>query len=429
MPVPQERRWRLDITPLRQSRDFRLVFSSGVITYLGSMMTFVALPFQVATLTGSYVAVGLIGVVEVVPLIVFGLYGGALADAVDRKRMVLWTEVASLVLSLVLMANAMVGEPRLWVLYVTAFLFSIASSLQRPSLDALTPRVVTHDQLAAAGVLSSIRFNLGSIVGPGIAGLILAAGGAQAVYLIDALTYAASILLIARVATRSGGSKSARAVGVSDIAEGLRYAWSRKDLLGTYAVDLAAMILAFPYALFPFVAQQFDAEWSLGLLYSAPAVGGLAVTLTSGWVSRVHRHGRAIVVAATAWGMSIALIGLAPGIWIVLLLLCMAGAADMISGQFRQLMWNQTIPDDVRGRLAGVEMLSYSVGPLLGQVGSSGVAALTSLRMAFASGGVACVIAVGICAALLPSMWRYDDRTNHFAQREREHRARENPHL
>jgi MFS family permease len=409
---------RIDVTPLRTSRDFRIIFASGLVTYLGSMITYVALPFQVAQLTGSFVAVGLIGLAELVPLIVFGLYRGALADSVDRKVMVIATELASGALVAMLLINSLLPTTQLWVLYAVAMMLAAVDGLQRPSLDAMIPRVVAHDQLAAASALVSLRWQLGSIVGPAIGGLLLSAGGAVAAYGVDVLTFAISILLLLRLRSIRASADSERP-SLRHITEGVRYAWSRKDLLGTYAVDLIAMVFAFPYALFPFLAEDLGGAWTLGLLYSAGAVGSLAVTLTSGWTASVHRHGRAIVLAAMVWGLGIAMVGVTDSLWWVLLFLAVAGGADMVSGIFRSVMWNQTIPDEVRGRMAGIELLSYSIGPLLGQLRSSTAASLTSLRMSFVSGGVLCIIGVGIAAVALPTLWKYDDRTSPDAVRER----------
>jgi len=409
---------RMDVTPLRTSRDFRIIFASGLVTYLGSMITYVALPFQVAQLTGSFVAVGLIGLAELVPLIVFGLYGGALADSVDRKVMVIATELASGVLVALLLLNSLLPTTQLWVLYAVAMMLAAVDGLQRPSLDAMIPRVVAHDQLAAASALVSLRWQLGSIVGPAIGGLLLSAGGAVAAYGVDVLTFVVSILLLLRLRSiRAAGD--AERPSLRHITEGMRYAWSRKDLLGTYAVDLIAMVFAFPYALFPFLAEDLGGAWTLGLLYSAGAVGSLLVTVTSGWTASVHRHGRAIVLAAAVWGIGIALVGVSQNLWWVLLFLAVAGGADMVSGIFRSVMWNQTIPDEVRGRMAGIELLSYSIGPLLGQLRSSTAASLTSLRMSFISGGVLCVVGVAIAAVAFPTLWKYDDRTSPDAVRER----------
>jgi MFS family permease len=418
------RRFVIDLTPLRQSTDFRAVFTAGMITSIGSMITYVALPFQVAQLTDSYLAVGLIGLAEVVPLIVFGLYGGALADAADRRLMVIGTEMAAAVIMLVLLVNSLLPDPHLWLLYLCAMLLAANSGLQRPSLDAITPRVVPHDQLAAAGALNTLRWNLGSIAGPAVGGLLLASGGSSTAYAIDLLSFIASIVILWRLSPIRPTQQARRRPSLRPIVEGMRYALSRRDLLGTYLVDLAAMIFAFPYALFPFLATSLGATWALGLLYAAGSVGGIAVTLTSGWVSRIHHHGRAIVVAAAAWGLSIALAGLAMGagpasLWLILVMLACAGGADMVSGIFRGLMWNQTIPDDVRGRMAGIEMLSYSIGPLLGQVRASTMASMTSLRVSLAGGGFMCVVAVAAVAVVIPALWRYDARTDEHALRQR----------
>jgi MFS family permease len=408
----------VDITPLRSSRDFRLIFISGLITYLGSMITFVALPFQIAQLTGSYLAVGLIGLVELVPLVVFGLYGGSLADKVDRRIVVISTELTSGLLIVVLIVNAMQPKPQVWPLYGVAMLLAVSDGLQRPSLDSMIPRVVAHDQLTAAAALNSLKYQLGGIIGPAIGGLLLSAGGVVMAY----ATFLASVLLLWGLRSIKVEDEEADQPVLKHIVEGMRYAWSRKDLMGTYAVDLIAMIFAFPYALFPFLAEDLGGAWTLGLLYSAGAVGSLVVTLTSGWTNSVHRHGRAIVVSAAIWGVGIALVGATTSLPLVLFFLALAGGADMSSGIFRMTMWNQTIPDDVRGRMAGIELLSYSIGPLLGQVRSSTAATLTSLRMSFITGGVLCVIGVGVAAIALPSLWNYDDRNSEDAQRERERR-------
>jgi MFS family permease len=417
------RRSRVDTAPWHSSREFRLLFVGGSISRLGSMVTYVALPLQVKQLTGSFVLVGVVGLVELGPLVAFGLYGGALADAVDRRRMVLVTEVAFMVMSGVLLANALVPTPRLWPLYVFAFISAGLDGLQRPSLDALMPRIVAHDQLAAAAALNGLSMNISTMAGPALGGLLVAAFGVGAGYAVDIVTFGASLVAIAMMRPVPPPPGAERP-SLRGIGEGLGYAWSRKDLLGTYLVDMSAMFFAFPYALFPFVADALHARWALGLLYSAGFVGGAIATATSGWTTRVHRHGRAIVYASALWGAAIAAFGLSSNIWVALGLLAVAGAGDMVSGIFRQLMWNQTIPDELRGRMAGTELLSYSVGPQLGQVRSSLVAQWTSLRTSIASGGVVCVAAAALLAVALPSLWSYDDRTDVHAERERTVRAR-----
>jgi len=417
------RRLRVDTTPLRTSRDYRLLFIGGSVTRVGSMVTYVAIPFQVKELTGSFVLVGALGLVELLPLVVFGLYGGALADAVDRRRMVLLTEVALMAMSAFLLVNALLPQPQLWPLYVFAFVAAGLDGLQRPSLDSLIPRLVAHDELVAASALNGLSGSLATVAGPALGGVLVAVVGAWSGYAFDVLSYCGSLVALAMmrpVPPLAGGERpSLRGIG-----EGLAYAWSRKDLLGTYLVDLSAMFFAFPYALFPFVADALHAPWALGLLYSAGFVGSAVATATSGWTARVHHHGRAIVYASAVWGVAIALFGLSRSVWLALVLLAVAGAGDMVSGIFRQLMWNQTIPDTVRGRMAGTELLSYSLGPQLGQVRSSLVAQWTSLRVSIVSGGIACVAGAFVLAAALPTLWTYDERTDVNAARERAVRAR-----
>lgn len=414
----------LDLSPWRGSRDFRLLWSAGAVTVFGSFLTLVAVPLQLKQLTGSSLAVGLIGAVELVPLIVCGLWGGALADAMDRRKLVLRSEAAQGLCAAVLLANALLPHPAVWPLYLVAALSSAFGAIQRPALDALTPQIVAHDQLTAAASLNSLRWNVGAIAAPALAGVIATSAGVSVAYAIDLATFVASVLLMYRLrpvpALPSAEKPSLRA-----IADGLRYARSRPELLGTYAVDIAAMLFAMPTAVFPFLADRLHADWALGLMYAAFAIGALLVTLTSRWASSVHRHGRMVVWAAMGWGLAVSGAGLFRDVWPVLLCLVAAGAADMVSGLFRATLWNGTIPDELRGRLAGVELLSYSVGPQLGQVRAGGMAALVGVRTSIWAGGLACVLAVGALAVALPSLMRYDARTDPHAVAMRERRTAE----
>ncbi|MFI0938817.1 MFS transporter [Streptomyces sp. NPDC021020] len=398
-----------DTTPWRTSRDFRLMWLAGVITTFGSFLTLVALPVQVKDLTGSAAAVGAIGAVELVPLIVFGLYGGALADAMDRKLLINASEAAQGLLSAALLVNTLLPHPGVWPLYVVAALSSALTGLQRPALDAIVQRIVPRDQLAAAASLNALRYQVGAIAGPSLAGLVIAWAGLGWAYAADTVTFAVSVCLGLGL-RRSPAAHDAARPSLRGIAEGARYAWGRKELLGTYAIDLAAMFFAYPAAIYPFLADDLHARWSLGLMYAAGSVGSLLVSLTSGWATRVHRHGRMVVLAAAGWGAAMAGAGWVREIWLVLLFLALAGGMDMISGIGRSTMWNQTIPDALRGRLAGIELLSYSVGPQLGQVRSGTVAAMTSARTSVWSGGLAGVAAVGLLAASLPALMAYDAR-------------------
>ena len=411
------RSWRVDTTPLRESRDFRIIWTSGLVTYFGSITTYVALPFQIKELTGSLALAGLLSAVEIVPLVLFGLWGGAIADAFDRRRTVLVCELLMLFMSGGLLANALLDEPHVWPLFVIAGLFATADALQRPSLDALIQQVVPHRQMTAASALSSIRYSIGSIAGPALAGVLLTVGSTWMAYGFDVLTYVGSLLILLRlghIAAPAGDVASLRGV-----VEGIRYAVSRKDLLGTYAVDVLAMVFGMTTAIFPFVATVYGAPWAVGLLYAAESVGSLAVSLTSGWTARVHRQGRAIAFAAAGFGVAIVCFGLAPNIWFALAALVVAGATDMTSGIFRTAMWNQSIPMHLRGRMAGVEMLSYSVGPIVGNARSGLVASATSVRFAIVSGGALCVLSVAAAASLMKEFRAYDERSSPHAIQER----------
>jgi len=412
-------KYAIDLTPLKKYPDFRNLWTAGLISYFGSMITYVALPFQLKELTGSYIAVGLLGVVEIVPLIIFGLYGGVLADSVDRKKMVWATEAGALILVLVLLGNSLLGSPTTLAIYLVAALFAVVDGLQRPSMDAMLPRLVSHEDLPAASALLSLRWQLGVIVGPTIGGIIFSTMSVSAGYVVDIATYLLSLFFLARVGSIAR-SKEAEKPSLAALLDGVKYAFRRQDLLGTYIIDLAAMTLAMPMALYPFWADELNAPWALGMFYAAITVGSVIVTLTSGWTRTYRFHGRAVILAAMGWGLAIAAAGLSNSLILVLLFLTIAGASDMVSALFRGNIWNQTIPDTLRGRLAGIELLSYSVGPLAGQLRAASMAAATTLSISVTSGGLMCVVVVALLAIFLPKMWKYDVQTNEFAVRERE---------
>jgi len=412
----------MDISPLRKYPDFRRLWTSGLISYFGSMITYVALPFQIKELTNSYIAVGLIGAVELVPLIIFGLYGGVLADKVDRRKMILYTEIALALMTFSLFINSQLDNPSLIWIYVVAGTFAALDGLQRPSADAILPRLVGHDDLPAASALMSLRWQTGVIAGPALAGILLATAGTGTAYLVDVVTFVISILFILRVKSVKPFEKNL-APTISAMREGIKYAASRKDLMGTYLVDLAAMFFAMPTALFPFWADQLDAEWALGLFYAAGTIGSVIVTLTSGWIKNYHHHGRAVFLAAIGWGAAITLAGTTDSLFLIIFFLALAGASDMVSALFRGAIWNQSIPDELRGRLAGIELLSYSVGPLGGQMRAGTFAAVTNLKTSVISGGLLCIGFVSIAAAALPKFRNYDARTNEFAVEQRKLRA------
>lgn len=262
--------------------------------------------------------------------------------------MILLTEAGLGVLALVLLVNALLPDPLLWPLYVVAAGVSALSGLQRPALDSLMARIVPHEQLTAAAALNGLRYQFGAIAGPALAGVVVAFAGHAAAYAVTVLGFLASVLLCLRLSP-APPVKGAERPSLRGIAEGARYAWSRPVLLGTYAVDLAAMFFAFPNAIYPFLADELDAVWALGLMYAAGAVGSLVLGMTSGWMSRVRRHGLLVVFGAAVWGLAVAGAGASSGIWLVLLCLAVAGAGDMVSGLGRATIWNQTIPEELRG--------------------------------------------------------------------------------
>ena len=411
------RKYAIDLTPIKKYRDFKLLFTAGLFSYFGSMITFVALPFQIKELTGSFWAVGLIGVVEIIPLIVFGLYGGVLADYLDRKKMIWFTEFGTLIATSILLINSLQEEPSVILIFVIAAIFAALSGLKRPSQDAILPRLVNHDDLPSASALMSLRWQFGGIVGPSVGGIIIASYGAGAAYFIDCLTFVISLALIWQVKSVPPLDK-ATPPSMAGLMEGLNYAYKRKDLLGTYVVDLAAMFLAMPMALLPFWADEIGAPYALGFFYSSITFGAVLVTLLSGWMRNYPHHGRAVIIGALGWGVAIVAAGSSNSLVLVITCLVIAGAFDQVSALFRGFIWNQSIPDELRGRLAGIEMLSYLLGPLGGQARAGGMAAMSSLRISIVGGGLLCIGFVSLIAASMPKFRSYDVRTNEYALKE-----------
>jgi MFS family permease len=318
-------------------------------------------------------------------------------------------EVGAAVVAVVLVLNTALPDPQVWVLYVCASLLAAFTALRRPPLDALIPRLVERDELKAAAAVQFTVHNAAFVSGPVLAGVLIAAAGLQATYAIDAATFAFSLVVLTMMRTPPPPEQAERP-SLRTVVEGVRYAKSRQELVGTYLVDMNAMFFAMPEALFPAIAKTYGGAEVLGLLYAAPAAGSIVIGLTSGWTRHVHRHGRAIVFAAAAWGVAIVAFGFAEALWLALLCLGVAGGMDAISGIFRSAIWNETIPDHLRGRLAGVEMISWSSGPTLGNAEAGAVAALAGVRASVIAGGVACVAGTVALALALPRFWHYDSR-------------------
>jgi MFS family permease len=398
-----------DLTPLRTSKDFRAVFGSRTVAYLGMQAAEVAILVQATQLSGSPLVVGLLGLAEVIPLLALGLYGGVLADRFDRKALMRWCEPGLAGCASLLLLNGLLPHPQLWPLFAVAALMSAVAAVQRPSFDAAIPRLVPKDQQTAAMALLSGSYNMVVLLGSSLGGVLAITPGAYSVYALDAAGFAVSFWLLSRLPAlpQAGRSRSGGKGVVGDIAASIMYAAGRKDLLGSYVADLAAMIFAYPNALLPFLAALLRAPWATGLMFAAPSAGALVVAATSGWMNRVRRHGIAIALAAACWGVALAALGLSPDIWLGLLCLVVAGGADECSAVFRATLWNQTIPDELRGRMAGIELLSFGTGPPAGQLFTGAVATIAGTRLALVLGGATCVAGVSAVTAAIPSFRRY----------------------
>jgi MFS family permease len=396
----------LDLSPLRRHRDFRFLFAGQLVSSFGSFLTFVALPVQIYDLTKSSAIVGLLGTAQLVPLAATALWGGAFADAIDRRRLLLWSEALLLCASLALAANSLLPHPSVPFLFLVAAFASAVNGFHSPALAALTPKLVAADDLPAVSALSSLRGTAASVGGPALAGVCIAAFGLPFTYGLDAATFALSLVAIASIRAMPPAD-SAQPAGLASILEGLAYAVSRPELIGTYVVDMVAVTFAMPMAVFPALASRWEGSNAAGYLYSAMSAGALAVTVLSGWTARVQRRGAAVVIAAALWGVAVTALGYAASLPAALACLFLAGAADMVSGLFRMTIWNETIPSRLRGRMAGIEQLSYMSGPLLGNARAGFMAERFGLARSIIWGGVACVVGVAACVPILPAFWRH----------------------
>jgi MFS family permease len=412
----------IDFAPLRASRDYRLLFTSQTISFFGSMMSFVVLPWQMYQLTHSSLSVGLLGAAEFIPTFTMAFVGGALADYVDRRRMVLTSESLMTASSALLILNSLLPHPQVWVLFLCAIAYAGLNGLKRPSLEALTPKLVPAAMMTAVSALRSIGSTLGGVLGPALGGMIAATFGPTLAYSVNFLTFAISLIALWMMRATPPLVNADRP-SLHSLMEGLRYARSRPELLGTYFIDINAMFFGMPMALFPAIATRFGGA-SVGLLYAAPSAGAFIASVASGWSSRINRHGLAITIAAGIWGLAIIAFGFTNHLWLALFWLAVAGGSDMVSGLFRMTIWNQTIPDHLRGRLAGIEMVSYMSGPMLGNAEAGIVATLFSIRTSVVSGGVLCVLGTAALAMIFPAFVRYDGREGlQRKQREEAERA------
>jgi MFS family permease len=402
------RRAAVDVRPLRASRDFRRLWFGTGISAIGSQITTVAIPYQVYQLTGSTLYVGLLGIAALVPLLTVPLYGGAVADAVDRRRLLLVSDVALAGVTAVLLANALLDHPNVPLLFAAETAATAAYGFQRPARNALTPRLVPDGQLTAAIAIEDVVFNLAHTAGPALAGLLIVLMGLPGAYGFDLATFGASLLAIWLLPSAPASADAARP-GLRAVLDGLRYVRTKKELLGIFLVDTNAMIFGMPSALFPaYAAHIGGGAGTVGLLYAAPYAGAFAASLGSGWVGHVRRQGIGVCIAAALWGAAIAVFGLVTSLWLALAMLAVAGAADFFSAILRSTIMLSATPDHLRGRLSGIELAQVASAPQIGNVEAGTVASLAGLRFSIVSGGIACVAGTAVIALALPALVRYD---------------------
>jgi MFS family permease len=400
----------LDTRPLRESRAFRWLWAGQTISYVGGQVLAVAIPYQMYELTGSTLAVGLISLVELVPLLTLTLLGGALADAVDRRRLLFVTESALALTGVGFVANASLDDPLVWPLYVLGFVGASFFCLGVGAMRSLTPHLVPPEQLPAASALNSLYTNLGAVAGPAAGGLLIAGIGLPLTYLVDVVSFTASLVSLAALPSIPAAPDADRP-GVRAVIEGFRYLAGHKVVLGTFLVDTNAMVFGMASALFPALGQRLGGgAATVGYLYAAPYAGALLCSILSGWTTHVRRQGLAVIVAAGIWGAAIAAFGFVESLWPALVLLAIAGGADLISAIFRSTIMLSATTESMRGRLAGIEFAQVASAPTLGNVEAGLLASLTSVRFSIVSGGMAALVGTVVIGMLLPAVARYDAR-------------------
>lgn len=400
-----------DLRPLRASADFRRMFLGGAVAQLGAQMTAVTVAIQVYDLTGSSFSVGLVGLAGLVPLVAFGLYGGAVADAMDRRTLVLVAAAGLWFTSALLAAQALLGLESTGVLYGLVALQAACYAVNNPARQAIVPRLIDQELLPAAGALTMASFNLGFTLGPLLGAAAIELGGYATAYLVDVATFAAAFYGLYRLPPLPPGEGAPRA-GLRSVLDGLRFLRGARNLRMTFVLDLCAMVLAQPRALFPALGLSVLAgsAATVGVLQSAPAFGALVAFALSGWISSVHRHGVAIALAVAAYGLAVAGAGLTTWLWAMVVLLALSGAADMVSSAYRTSVLQSAAPDHLRGRLAGVFIVVVAGGPRLGDFLAGSLASVAGERAALVVMGLACVVGVGLGCLRQRDFLRYDAR-------------------
>jgi MFS family permease len=403
----------VDTTPLRVSRDFRRLWLGQAVSFFGSMITTAALPYQVFHQTGSSLAVGLLGAAQLGPLLLFSIVGGAFADRVDKRRLLLAGNATALACSAALAVNASLDRPQLWLLYVLGAATSAVFGVSTAVLRSLLPLLVEEGLRPAAFALQSTYGTFGMMVGPAVGGVLIGVLGLTSVYTVDVATYCIALVVFAAIAPAPPVVATSIATA-SSVLEGLRFLRGHPIIMSTFGIDLLAMVFGMPRALFPALAERLGGGPTLyGLLLSSVAAGAFVASITSGWTTRVQHQGRAVLWAIAAWGVAIAAAGLVREPVFVLAMLACAGGADMISGVYRSAIAASVTPDELRGRVSGVELAVYAGGPVVGDIEAGVVGGLAGVPFAIVSGGVACVVAAGVFAVRVRSFADYVTPAGH----------------
>jgi MFS family permease len=403
-------RLRPDLSPFRDSRDLRLVVGGGFVSNLGSQATLVALPFQLYLLTGSALMVGLLGAAELVPLVSMSLLGGAIADRMDRRRLLLLTQIGLVATSGALAILPALGRPPVAALYVLGGLLAGCNALQNVAMSALLPNLIDRPRLPRVLAVTYGLSALATVMGPGVGGLLIAAFGVQAAYAVDAVSCLAIVGTVLRMSAQPPIAVGEHPKVLASIAEGLRYVRGNRALVGSFAIDLVAMTFGMPRALFAVLAVSvFHAGAAgTGALYAAVPAGATVAALLTGWINHARRLGIVVIWAVAVWGAAVVLAGLMPSLWPAAALLAVAGAADSISAVCRSTI-NQTVtPDHMRGRMSAAFSLVVTGGPRLGDIESGSVAGAAGVRFSVVSGGLLCMVGVAVIALAFPALRHYD---------------------
>jgi MFS family permease len=400
------RRHAVDTRPIRIHDYRRLLIGQGT-AFVGSMLTQVAVPVEVYAISRSSLLVGLVGFVGLVPIVVFGLYGGAIADAVDRGRLYLWSSILTWLMTLGLLVQTLLGLHNVPVILALVAVQSGAFAVASSARGAIIPRIVPTELVPSANTLNFTVGNVGQVVGPLIAGVLVSLShGFAYAYGIDAVLFTAALYSALQLPPIPPDGSLGRP-GLRSVFDGLAFIASRPVLLMSFLVDIVAMVLAMPRALYPEVADE-RFHGAVGPLYAALAIGSVLAGVSGGWIARVRRQGVALTVAVVGWGAAVAISGLAHQLWLVVILLALAGASDLVSAVFRQTILQTYAPDEMRGRMQGVFIAVVAGGPRLGDVRAGATAAATSATFSWVGGGVACMAVVVIAAVAVRPFWRYE---------------------